>query len=319
VVVFNHPTAVDYLVLVAELEERFRFVASAARTRLFRWITTRYDMVLVDPATPGNARRVAEAADQVRKPYVAIAPAAGRSSADQCALPRFGTGAFVAGLPVIPVLLRWTPYERARWPSEESTRSMLLRRFWGGGPIAYSMRVLEPMAPRAGEGAAEHAARVRGAMEAGLRDMEAGLRYMEAGLRDMESEDGGAVSEGVEGLETERHAALTVLSSQLFLVAACVLAWRGRVAYALSVFATYAVSMAYHCDPNPAFRAVDLSLNALHGVVHSVALLVAGNYPPIACLALAGAMYAAFSRRRSMAWHAALVHVPVFVGFMLLA
>ncbi len=180
VVVFNHPTAFDYLVLVAELEERFRFVASASMTRLLRWITERYDMVLVDPSTPGNARRVADAAAQGgTQQLLAIAPAAGRSLADQCALPQFGTGAFVAGLPVIPVLLRWTPYERARWTSDEPMLTMMFRRFWGGGPLAYSLRVLEPIAPLTGEEAAGHAARVRDAMEVGLRAMEAGPRAAE--------------------------------------------------------------------------------------------------------------------------------------------
>ena len=87
--------------------------------------------------------------------------------------------------------------------------------------------------------------------------------------------------------------------------------------YALSTLATYAMSLAYHADPSPAYQALDMSMNVLNGVVHSAVLLVLKNYAPVACLSLAAVMYA-ITRKLPVAWHAALVHVPVFLGFSLL-
>jgi 1-acyl-sn-glycerol-3-phosphate acyltransferase len=177
VVLFNHPTFYDFAILVKELGHRFRFVAfQHMMIFLLNYVAQRMKCIFIQPKTGATATIV----ENIRRrepstPLVAISPTGGtlyedeltpppepNTPYDPCKMASFRSGAFVARTPILPVVVRYSPYEP--WSSAMSLFRMMYKRM-SGKPIRYKLHVLPPIFPQEGETLDALKERVKRAME----------------------------------------------------------------------------------------------------------------------------------------------------------
>lgn len=130
IVVFNHPTFYDPLVLYNILNIPLRFVSKRSNLKGAESILKQYKLIYVDE-TKGTVKQIFEAIPNSSIfGTVAIAPARGSGfEKDPTFLPEFKTGAFVPMIPVLPVLIRYSHHEI--WEKGVSISSIFWKRICG--------------------------------------------------------------------------------------------------------------------------------------------------------------------------------------------
>lgn len=282
ILIFNHPTFYDHIVVMKELGETFRFVMSHKYMfPPFNSIAANMDSIIVYPRNQTSqliARGVQE-----RKggdPLIAISPHGGEISSHPLDLPTFRTGAFLARPSVIPVVIKYFPSEP--WTSGSLHRIVMKRLM--GDPIQYSVRVLEAIETREGEDAHDFADRCRTEMSKALSEMQPNKRM---------------------------HLPMTYYTCYLFLVCAIITCARELYAYSIGMFLVFLTSVLYHgsfCDPM--YKRLDMASNIILASGFSAHLLANNQYTPLIWLLTASIAYIGKLN------HALFVHVPIAMGFL---
>lgn len=288
VIVYNHPTFYDHVVLMKELGEYVRFVMlKKYMVGPIRWLAKRLQVVEVKPKS-GVAQKIRDIILH-RKPnesLLAINPAAGHlSETDPTVVAPFRTGAFLAKAPVLPILLWYDPYEP--WKYGESLLQVLWRRL-RGEKVHYMMKVLDPMTPTEDETVVQYAERCRKYIGDALLDM-----------RDVSVPRGSIIA-----------SAQCFATSHLFFLCTIVNWWRNQKAYALGMLVVSMTSVWYHGFGTLRAKMIDTILNVLMGTVYSIRLLYMRNYRPIVWLWTAVLGYILRLN------HALFVHIPITIGFL---
>jgi 1-acyl-sn-glycerol-3-phosphate acyltransferase len=160
VVIFNHPTYFDHVVIMKELNDTPRFVMFKEYMKgPFRWIANKVNAIGIDKKTKGSSTVVSQAIQNRRatEPLVILSPAAGKCSHTRpWFIYPFRTGAFITKPIVLPIILYYTPYES----NHDDLKGSILKRLTGE-PMQYVMRVLDPIEPMQSETTRQFADRCR--------------------------------------------------------------------------------------------------------------------------------------------------------------
>lgn len=168
VMMFSHPTFYDYIVIVHELKRRFLFIALAQYIFFpINHLYKRYFMhtIKMKSGASQEIKKLIEARKAGER-LLAIAPSGGSCTTDQAKMAPFRSGGFIARAPVLPVVIRYDPYEP--WLDNVATHQIVWQRLTNPKPIRYQLRVLDPVYPIDGEPLQEFMDRVKTAMEKNL-------------------------------------------------------------------------------------------------------------------------------------------------------
>uniref|UniRef100_A0A6C0CZF2 Phospholipid/glycerol acyltransferase domain-containing protein n=1 Tax=viral metagenome TaxID=1070528 RepID=A0A6C0CZF2_9ZZZZ len=184
IMIFNHPNAIDPLLLFYHFFPYPRFVTSTVHIpwilRLHAW---KMRSIVMTPYE--NTKRSEWIYQQLEKReregsngLMTIAPTAGREysdipNANQHILPSFRKGAFLKKYPILPVIIQYDPFcssinnSTMYFLKGESTMGFLWRLVsrYPYTPIRYSIRVLPKIVPQEGEEIESFMERVKLTME----------------------------------------------------------------------------------------------------------------------------------------------------------
>lgn len=286
IVAFHHPTFFDHVVLMRELGE-FRFVMKKDfAIPVIRQLATKYDVIMVH-GKGGTTDIIQQKAIDISKPPIAIAPAGGNVLSDPCQVAPFRSGAFVPLLPIIPVVIRYSPYEY--WENGKNLFQTVWTRLQNG-VLYYSVQVLPPIIPT-----------------------------KETTISALQEETHQAFQKGLETTPitkpwVPRKNNISLLTSILFILPAVLIYIRGFPMIATSIFLTHFISVNYHLTNHIGIKTVDMFCNAFHGVLYTIYLCYKGFLLPISFLIYAGAFYMIV--QGGPEWmHALFVHGPVLLGW----
>lgn len=166
VIVYNHPTFYDFAVIIKEFGYRFNFVALSKRMIFpMNFVGKRMGCLMIQPNTKASVVITNHIRNRQKSASIlAVAPAAGNivDSCDDTLLPPFRSGAFIAQSPVLPIVIRYCPYEP--WDPSISFYETLKTRLLTG-EIRYRVHVLPAMYPNKNEYVQDFMKRVKTAME----------------------------------------------------------------------------------------------------------------------------------------------------------
>lgn len=294
IVVFNHPTFFDHIVIMKELEDTPRFVMlKKYMVGPFKWIAHHLKAVAIRKSS-GASQVISNEVNRRKKgeELLAISPAGGKVSDERSwFLYPFKTGAFLSRPKVLPIVIHYSPYKP--WSSNISLYETLHNQI-GGPPIKYVMRVLEPMEPYPSEKTSEFAERCRRTMMKQLLLIDHGLSPIEQS----QSQELGSID--------------CVTTSHLFLVCGIAAILNHLFLYGIGMITVFLTSWMYHGTGDPLWRKIDITSNLILIAFFGFMLLRARQYKPLIMLAIASACYVANLP------HALFVHVPIAIGFALI-
>lgn len=286
IIIFNHPTCYDHLVIMKELGDPLRFVMSYKYLFWpFRSLAQGLRCIIVYPKSQTSALIAKEVSERKQKdPMIAISPHGGDSIFTPWELPPFRTGAFLARPTVIPVVIRYFPHEP--WLQGMSLFQILCRRIFAFHHSQYVMKVLDAIEMKENEDYAIFAERCRTNMSTALSQIE--LKQKDRILKPF-----------------------TYYTSYLFLLSASVTVFKGMLCYSAGMFVVFCTSVLYHgslCDIM--YKYLDVRTNILMAVGFSMNLLWNQQIAPICWLTVASIGYL-------LGWnHAVFVHGPITIGFL---
>ncbi len=283
VIIFNHPTFYDHMVIMKELNDVPRF-AMAEKYMLgpLKWIAKYYNVLTITNAK-GNSAAIQGALEE--RPVLIVAPAGGYCHrTDSAILEEFKTGSFLNNPLVLPIIINYTPFEP--WAMTDSLHSTVLNRLLGK-EIQYRMKVLDPVMANQDETPHNFAQRCR--------------ELMEAGLRDLKNNMGPQVSSG---------SSLCLTTSFLFLLSSIATAYKGAYLYSTGMFTTFVTSVLYHATHDRFLRTIDIASNLFWMLFCSTRLYTSYDFVPLAFLSIAVLSYYLKIN------HAYGVHVPITLGFL---
>lgn len=274
-IVFNHPMPFDHVVLMAALNKPFGFVVKAEY--IFgpcRFIGRKLGCVAVQKQRTVDIMRSAMQSGT----QLAIAPAGGQRSNSPYHLDEFKSGAFVISDYVIPVVIRYWPFDM--WRGDETLMGTLWRRL-KGNQLRCSVVVLPKM--KADKDSVKHA------MEVALRDTK------------------------ITFPQNQRSVLLTFSSLAFFGSSAYHLIQRNKLHIAIGVLWVTATSVWYHSTGSANARFIDMIGNFILAPIYSSFAMMDGNIRP--CIASMSALFG-YSLSSTTLSHVFLVHIPVWLGFM---
>lgn len=146
ILLFNHPTGWDHVVLLAHLGPIRFIVFKKYMVGVAYYISKRLGNVFVQDGG-STTSDIINAVDSTKPPII-IAPTGGNSLDNPSSLPKFRSGAFVVsketGAPVQPVLIIYHPY--TRWKDGVTMPQLLWNRLLGPW-MEYTLHILPPIYP----------------------------------------------------------------------------------------------------------------------------------------------------------------------------
>lgn len=290
VVVFNHPTFFDHIVIMKELDDTLRFVMfDDYLVWPLRWIAKKTRAIVIKNHTKGSAKVVAKEIEQrnVGDPLVITSPTAGKASHTRpWFLYPFKTGAFLTKPKVLPIIIYYHPYQpRANKTIAEEVTSRLK-----GDELNYVMRVLDPLDSIDNETAQQYAERCR--------------KYMMKELLELQKE-----TQTPPSTEPSLGSIDSLLSSHLFLLCGIAAITNHLLLYGLGMCVVFMTSWMYHGTGCMIWRRIDIASNLIMIGVFGILLLKSRQYKPITMLVLAAIAYAL------QLPHSIFVHIPIAIGF----
>lgn len=291
VVVFNHPTYFDNVVVMYELDDIPRLVAfKKYMVGPLKWVASHMKAI---PITPGSGFSETLSKEiTTRKagdPMIGISPTAGKvSPTDQFDLKEFRKGAFLTKPMVLPIVLVYNPY--IPWLSGEPVPDAVRKRL-KGEPVQYVMRVLDPIIPTEDETPEQLAARCKETMEDAMRKVD--FSIIPATLPTDKTEYG-----SFEG----------TLTSHLILMCAFVAIRHHFYVYGACLFAFALVSWMYYGTNDVFLKSIYKRMHIILLCIASVVLMVYGHVKPLVFLTIAAISFVLKIN------HAAFVHVPLALG-----
>ena len=294
VIVFNHPTPWDHLVIMANLHTPVRFVAkSNYLIGITRWIAKKLGCIMVQPN--GGTADVIKTAIETRRAteaLVAIAPSGGYTCEDPCILPKFRSGAFVSHESyIIPIVLRYWPYER--W--HDQTLAHVIWRRLVGSPLSYCMDILEEMRQETDEEPERFRQRVQTAMERALSN----VKPVDISAN------------------CNRKSRLLACTSGMLFGTACLYTWKIKRLFleTYGILWVTCISIWYHTTGWHHARFVDMLGNFVLSIFFSINSLFRQNVLPCVFALIAGYGYS-FCKNESDIEHMVFVHIPVWLGLL---
>lgn len=288
VIIFNHPTFFDHVVIMKELKDTPRFAMyDKYIVGPVKWLCNRLNVLPIS-SSQGNTCRI-RSAIKTRKnneSLLAVSPSAGKCHVhDIAALAKFRTGAFVEMPDVLPIIINYEPYEP--WMQNTSLLKTMIRRLRGCN-VSYQLKVLDPVSPLQDETPNRFAARCRTIMRDALKHP-----------RSIDS-------------PPPNGSPLCLMTSLLFLFCAITTLKKGAhyIPFAMGMLMVFITSIFYHGTGDNDLRLLDIISNVYWGIFFSIPLIATKQWIPMLCLLVAICSYI-FKLN-----HASFVHIPIAIGFL---
>lgn len=293
VVIFNHPTFFDHLVIMKELDDTPRFVVLRKYVSgPFAWIGRKIKAIPIFKPSKGASKVITEEI-QMRKagdPLVILSPTAGKASHTRhWFLYPFKSGAFISKPKVLPIIIYYHPYQpRGDMDIQEEFVARL-----NGEEVKYVMRVLPHIDPIENESAEEYAERCRKIMMKEL--LITAQDYDNSYRQHCEKPTYGSID--------------CLLTSHLFMLCGVAAIYNSLVLYGIGMITVFLTSWLYHGTGDQLWRYVDITSNVLMMIVFGFMLLRARQKKPLILLAIAIISYTLKLP------HSLFVHIPIALGF----
>lgn len=287
VILFNHPTFFDHIVLIKELNDMPRFAMTTKyMVGPIKWIAKKFHAIGITPNTGSAAMLAEEITNRVAgDPLIAVSPSGGITLENPTKLVTFRTGAFLTMPNVLPIVIAYKPYEN--WDTSLSLWDVIMRRLHGPR-MYYRMKVLSPVYSLPNETPATYAARCRTIMEDALHNIHTN-----------------------EDIPIIPHGSPTFFASSfLFLLCSIITFVRRNFKYGIGMLITFITSFLYHGTGNYFMRKVDMITNIIVATFYTFFLAHSRQIMPIGCL---GVALASYLRKWN---HALFVHFPIAAGFL---
>jgi hypothetical protein len=281
IIAFNHPTFFEHYILYSNLRIPLRFIANPKNLKGAQALIQKFNIICVNGKTTDTILKAVP--ESFEKGFITIAPGAGSSFKDPTKLPKFRTGAFVAKVPILPVVLRYSPHDV--WESGKPVSEVFWKRLQGKG-MTYNLSILPLVHPEKSESPLQFAKRTRKIMKKGLVELPIPKPWSPSCNLSL------------------------WLTSLLFMIPAFLFYRVKSPIIALSVALTSYISLTYHGLNHPASRAVDLTLNLLHGILYGCYFAYSKYW--LSIIMLIAAVLGYIFRLD----HLKFVHLPIIGGWL---
>lgn len=312
VVMFNHPTMFDHMVLMNEFGNAIRFVAFDCNLKHFPYSTLAKKQATVLISKKSNAGNSAiiqkHITERVRgEPVVCLAPTGPDQSTVIGKLAPFRTGGFLSRSSVLPVVIQYTP----RLCLLNDIMGDMAKLLFEHGHVRYNLRVLPEMTPFKDEDIDTFKERVKAAME---------LALSSPIERDPSKPP-----------HTYRGSLLLAFTSMMLgLPGLYILMYPSefhqKTAYAIGMVVLSLTSIVHHSTGNAFARVLDFVVVYSFSIVFGIMCLINGYIIPLVmlmCLFMFKQMYIKMekkiSKRKQDVIHALCQHVFGTIGFIMLA
>lgn len=289
VVVFNHPTYFDNVVMMYELDDIPRLVAlKKYMVGPLKWVASKMKAIPIVPGSGFSKTLTAEITNRkAGDPMIGINPTGGKvSETDQFDLQAFRTGAFLSKPTILPITLVYDPY--VPWLHGESVPDAFRKRLTGR-PMRYVMRVLDPIIPTDEETPEQLAARCKQTMEDAMREVE-------------------FQSTPVDTRKTEYGSFEGTLTSHLILLCAFVAFKYHFYVYGACLGAFAIISWLYYGTNDAFLKYIYKRMHIMLLFISSIVLMLCGHVKPLVFLTIAAITFVLKIN------HAAVVHIPLALG-----
>lgn len=292
VIIFNHPTFYDHIVIMKELNDTPRFVMYKHFMKgPFKWVANKLNAIGIDNKAKGASSLIA---NEIRERQfgdhlVIVSPTGGKASQSRpWYLYPFKTGAFITRPKVLPIILYYVPY--APWHSSDLSEQVFKRL--KGDKISYIMRVLDPMEATENESITEFADRCRKTM---IKELYTIHKEQTLTQQKVSDDSMGSIN--------------SFFTSHLFLICGIAAILNHIYLYGIGMCIVFLTSWLYHGTGDVMWRRVDIISNIMMAVIFGLMLLKSQQYTPLVFLTFACISYVLKLE------HSIFVHIPIALGF----
>lgn len=279
IIAFNHPTFFEHYILYSNVRIPLRFIADPKNLKGAQALIHKFNIICVNGKTTDTIIKAIQ--ESFEKGFITIAPSGGSSLKDPIKLPKFRTGAFVPKVPILPVVLRYSPH--LIWESGRPLYDVFWERLQGKG-MTYNLSILPLVHPKEDEIPSQFAKRTRKIMKESLAKLAPPKPW-------------------------QPSCNLSTWFTSLFFLIPAFLFYRINYPWiALSLTLTSYISVMYHGLHHPAIRAIDLTLNLIHGFLYGIYFVYHKYW------LLIGAFILTMIGYLFRLGHAKSVHLPMIVG-----
>lgn len=312
IIVFHHCTFYDHYLFYNELEETLRPIV--ARKTCFWPFTNLFKKIggiIFDKGS--NTAQIIQEEVKNRKenePFIGLAPSAGYSNNDdQNKLEPFKLGAFYPLTPVLPVLLKFDPYDN--WKVGESLPQCFIKTVCSPQKRLYTVKILDEIKPLPEDTPESFSLRVKEYMEEGMRNL------------DVKKEN----QFYLENL-TYEGSPILLSTSHLFLISSLVAFYFKLYPIAILQLIIYITSIFYHYKGDTHFGYLDTVSNMIVGFILIIFCFIHKSWISIIITKIVFIIYCIKQFMLSY-WkihfdedldvtHFLMVHIPCFVALMVL-
>lgn len=306
ILIFTHCTLLDQYIVYKELNDVMKIVVRED-TCVFPYniMAKRIGHIMVNK----NSKASDKIKDFVNERksgdrMLMIAPSAGYSNNDnQNKLEEFRTGAFLPLTPVLPVIIKYSPY--INWKNGQSFLNFLYEILSAEKKL-YSFKVLDEVQPKENETPEEFKERVKLYMESEMEKI------------NVQNDNQNSIYNFYNG-----HP-LLLISSQLFLIACISAIYFKNYKVAIGLFIVYLTSIYYHWKGSTKAFYVDIISNLMLGIVFSFIFLFNKQKIIYSVLGLLIFILFSYIRKNNLQnidldyQHVLILHIPLFVIFMIM-
>ncbi len=306
ILIFTHCTLLDQYIVYKELNDVMKIVVRED-TCVFPYniMAKRIGHIMVNK----NSKASDKIKDFVNERksgerMLMIAPSAGYSNNDnQNKLEEFRTGAFLPLTPVLPVVIKYSPY--INWKNGQSFLNFLYEILSAEKKL-YSFKVLDEVQPKENETPEEFKERVKLYMESEMEKI------------NVQNDNQNSVNNFYNGNS------LLLISSQLFLIACISAIYFKNYKIALGLFIVYLTSIYYHWKGSTKALYIDTLSNLMLGIIFSFIFLFNKQKILYSVLGLFIFILYSFIRKNNLKntdldyQHVLILHIPLFITFMIM-
>jgi len=163
IIAFNHPTFFEHYILYSNIRIPLRFIADPKNLKGAQALIHKFNIICVNGKTTDTILKAVP--NSFEKGFITIAPGGGSSFENPIKLPKFRTGAFVPKVPILPVILRYSPH--LIWKTGRPLHDVFWERLQGKG-MTYNLSILPLVQPKEQETPSQFAKRTRKIMKEAL-------------------------------------------------------------------------------------------------------------------------------------------------------
>lgn len=306
IVLFTHATAYDHFIIHNEIQDLCAGIAlKSTMIYPFDKVLEEAGCILFEKGS--NTAELVKEKVKNRKGgdnVFAMAPAGGYSNPDdQNKLSDFKMGAFLPMTHFLPILIKTDPY--INWKKGQSILSFFFECLTHPDRIFFSVKVLDEINPLPNETPEEYRDRTKLIMEEGMRNF------------DIQKERQNYEKDVYQG-----HTMLLLSSILCFLIPALIGFYHKRYLTSTLTLIVLITSIWYHSKGGHHSEYVDMITGRIIGITLILMCLSKKMYlPPFLAISafLAYAYESYISQSHSDFKHVLLIHIPIFIAFLLIA